>query len=598
MKHKFIFLLMLAWTFWLPVARGQETTVQPPKPPAQSFESLLNAALPGVTWSDRQAMIYGSASNRLSLAQWNQLALAAARELSLRTTNGLTITADTVDKQPWKSPAEAALLDLHKRNMMSVSFLRDLSYNHLLSASEVIGPLIDMLDYPGKNTAIRREAAQTLTQVTGRPYTEFYQYSEGERDAKISQGWHGWWTMNQTRHPVFDDTLKQAVIARLVVIEKQLYLGISGYSELQYLHPTQVRITFVDPAVRYQQEVGCFMSSQGHIRVAADGSFRAAVPGKDDTLLWIKAQFTTVPFPRTPPPDTAGRAWWQGKIEEVYHEQLPGTDMAIIVEAACQDGVFTRLVRECLEKPAESITTQIARLIEKLEDETESAGAAIALINVGEYPPVIAALMNRNVTIQRNAINALASSGPDGLGRSVGQDAVFHLLHLLKTGDAYTRLMSTRALGHLQQEDEQTTVALIAAMDDADAQASTGAIGALANFRSQEKIIVPAVIKRLSNTNAALRIAVIRTLGELSPAHDQKVARTIVATLINSLADPDRDVRTGVAWALGANGELAKEAFPILLKLADSEDARLRNAVRSALVHIDFETAKRMGFLN
>ena len=60
----------------------------------QSFDSLLNEAFPGRNFRDINHVHF----QRLPLAQRNKIAVAAASELSLQTTNGLMITAETVDK--------------------------------------------------------------------------------------------------------------------------------------------------------------------------------------------------------------------------------------------------------------------------------------------------------------------------------------------------------------------------------------------------------------------------------------------------------------------------------------------------------------------
>ena len=604
MNPKLLLALALVLSGWPGPVRADEIAGKGLADSGQSFESLLRAAFPGIDLNDNGAILYRTDFHRLPAAQRNQIAVAAARELSLRTTNGLVITRETVDELLYKSaandtPAEAALRRLHGNNDEKITLLRNLSNDRLISDPGVIEPLINLLDYPGQKTDIRDEAAQVLCQLTRQPYSELYQYSAGEEHSQFVKWWRDWWTKNKNKHPVFDDDVKKTIIARVSAIQKQICLGVAGYGELGYLHPTWVQINYIDPSVIANIEVDTAVLSAVFGRTTSEGETRVARRGQDEVLLRIKAQFET-PSLVTNQVRNFGtlRNWSEGRVEQVYREELPGTDIVITVEAASHDGVFAGLVRACLAKPPESMRREIARLIRQLETEKNSAGAASLLVRVGEYSPVIAALTNRNPAIRRNAIIALGDFNHNAAAGAPVKSAVPPLIHLLKTGDQDTRCQVAWALGHVHQEDEATVAALIDAMDDENGQAGSAALAALGEFKTQETIIVPAVIKKLSDPNAAVRAQATRTLGGLGPYRDQELAKAVVAALIKTLIDTDNNVREGAAWALGDNGEAAKEAVPVLLKLANSDDNGLRNQVRAALMHIDFEAAKKAGLVN
>ena len=130
MKTNFICLAFVL-SGWLNCVRADEIAGKVLTDARLSFDSLLIAAFPGIDPNDSATILYRTDFRRLSAAQRNQIAVAAARELSLHTTNGLAITKETVDELLYKStandkPAEAALRRLHSSNDGKVTLLRNL----------------------------------------------------------------------------------------------------------------------------------------------------------------------------------------------------------------------------------------------------------------------------------------------------------------------------------------------------------------------------------------------------------------------------------------------------------------------------------------
>jgi len=126
----------------------------------QSFESLLKTDFPGrntrVGIEEDQIETWFA---KLPLAQRNQLAVAAARELSLRTTNGDILIGDTGKAFASLTPAEIAMRTiamgtLESDNYFRVDFLHEIAGYGLVTDKNVIPPLIEMLDEPIYNRAL------------------------------------------------------------------------------------------------------------------------------------------------------------------------------------------------------------------------------------------------------------------------------------------------------------------------------------------------------------------------------------------------------------------------------------------------------------
>jgi hypothetical protein len=501
-------------------AEEAAATKSPPTNTEQSLESLLHAPFPGEKGGSRWTGNWVGTIQDLSPVDLNRIAVAAARELSLCTTNGDCISADTVDRvlyQPMSAdtPTEAALRRLCMWNQQRMYLLRDMANRRQISDPGVIEPLIIMLDYPGTETLIRDEAAQILCQITGRECANLYQYSTGEKHEQLVRWWWDWWAKNKNGHPMFGDDLKQAIADRVSAIQKQIILEVKGYGGLAYGGLAAASVNRPD--------------RENLMTIRVDSSLmQNAIPGsKEQIYLQISAHYET---PRLPPNSEERHSYpagvvgeWQPlgshekiKIEEVYHELLPGTDVAVTVDAASQDGAFPKLVRECLQRPPESIQPEIARLTEQLHDEQGSSRAARVLVQVGEYAPVIAALSSTNLSIQRSAIIGLADLNPNIKSSASVTIAVPPLIHLLKTSSSYTRYLAAWALGHVHAEDKASVDALIAAINDEDQQVRKAAIISLAEFKSQAHLIVP-VLHKLADTHSEVSAEVTMALNELNP---------------------------------------------------------------------------------
>ncbi|MGA2555841.1 MAG: hypothetical protein ABSG04_06150 [Verrucomicrobiota bacterium] len=302
----------------------------------ESLEAVLDAILPGKKGFTGD--VYSHLAG-LPASQLNRIATAAARELSLHTTNGDVIT-DAINQLRFKpqandTPTEAALRLLDSGNMGRVYLLQWIENLRGISDPVVIAPLIEMLDYPGgrADAGIKDEAAYVLCRLTGREYYPplYQRYWQGEDYLRFVRWWREWWAKNKDRHPVFDSEIEEMIKARIGIIERQLAKDLTNYYELRLidLDPKDVRLNRAGPTELFR----------------LDTEDSAAFVQKDISLR-IEAQFGTPAFPPFGQMPTAR----QSPKVELLHETLPGTDILITVQAASGNTNFVREVRDSLAK--------------------------------------------------------------------------------------------------------------------------------------------------------------------------------------------------------------------------------------------------------
>jgi hypothetical protein len=584
------------------------------------WEAMLKADFPGEKIDPPGSGRTAQRIQQLPPAERNRIAVAAARELSL-TTNGQTITAETVDVLPFRpaktdTPAESTLRELYSRDFSATQLLRDMENLRLITDPRVIKPLIDMLDMPGTKTSIPLEACQVLCQVTRREYDNLDRPFRSERREEFVQWWKDWWAKNHDRHPVYDDELQKRVVARVAAIRNQIFLEVHGYHDWQGGFP-EVNVSH--------------RPSSDDIAVAhIDSSVMSGVfnpTQKGRMYLRIAAHFQTPRFnlyPSTTPsrdPESTGE--WEPmistnkiKIEQIYREEIPGTDIAIKVTAASQDGGFAKAARECMLKPPESMQAEIAQLTEKLKTGDDFEWTAFSLLCVGEYAPVIACLSSTQTNIENGAVIALAGGLHPNEETSL-KPAIPPLIHLLQTAQPWTRYLAAWCLGHLHQEAETTIPALIAACDDTNEQTAAEALQAMGDFIEMDlnklamdwgepglkekvapwqQVALATAERKLSDTRASVTAEAARTIGRLGLLPDKSLVPTIVDQLSKLLSNTNEDVRDSAAWSLGNQGSAASAALPELLKLANGTNASSRIQARAAVNHIDPEAARKAGW--
>jgi hypothetical protein len=313
----------------------------------------LSAAFPGIDLNDSATILFRTDYSRLPAGERNRIAIAAARELSLRTARDDVITKETVDELAFKpasndTPVESALRRLNSRNAELVELLCDMENQNLINDPGVIGPLIEMLDYPGTKTSVRGEAAQVLSQLTKRTWAPNHWQWDGERHGQFVAWWRTWWVQNHDKHPVFDSDIEAWAQARVATIALQLHDDFQDYYEINgFVVPDHVQRGVIDPQIAFIG-VNTAGLQQAVMRSTDDGKPRIA--GKNDYVsLRIAAEFATPPPNRRPDERTASGID-NAPNEEVLHEILPGTDVLITVQAASKDAAFLPRVRASVSK--------------------------------------------------------------------------------------------------------------------------------------------------------------------------------------------------------------------------------------------------------
>jgi HEAT repeat protein len=193
------------------------------------------------------------------------------------------------------------------------------------------------------------------------------------------------------------------------------------------------------------------------------------------------------------------------------------------------------------------------------------------------------------------------------LGR-VGPSAVPAPVELLKGNkDVRVRSGAVQALGQLGDDGAAGVPALVQALDDADIQVQQSACKALRSVEVFSKNAVPVLLQRLKHKDPATRTSAALTLGCVvgQPAVARKrmsvvdgsdfldaglvknvvrtevgpLAKVAVPHLVELLADPVADVRTGASHALFIIGWEAKAAVPALKKAMNDEELPIAQAM-------------------
>ena len=119
----------------------------------------------------------------------------------------------------------------------------------------------------------------------------------------------------------------------------------------------------------------------------------------------------------------------------------------------------------------------------------------------------------------------------------------------------------------------------------------SGAILALGSVGPSAREAVPLLLRCSTNANKGVRGTAMWALGQIRTEPDR-----VVPMLINSLHDPDDDIRWGAALSLRAFGPDAKLAVPALIECHKaSSDATTRALVYLALNSIDPDATAKAG---
>jgi HEAT repeat protein len=169
-------------------------------------------------------------------------------------------------------------------------------------------------------------------------------------------------------------------------------------------------------------------------------------------------------------------------------------------------------------------------------------------------PVYLAFLSDTNAELRKSAIGL-------GVRWALGDDenatVVPPLLKTPRDANNDVRLMGVTALSHIMNQKLRGGAH---PRDERQAHA-------LGSFAPQATLILSAIIQSLSDTNSAVRAAAANGLGEMGPFDPVEDAK-IVAALIQALTDENKDVRSRATMALDNFGAEAKDAIPVLAKMA------------------------------
>ena len=153
-------------------------------------------------------------------------------------------------------------------------------------------------------------------------------------------------------------------------------------------------------------------------------------------------------------------------------------------------------------------------------------------------------------------------------------------LDKLKTASEMDRPDLIRAIGAFGEDATPALSAVVAALDDSNAQVRSAAAWALSQIGLKGDAAVPALAKALSDSSPRTRELAALALKAMGPQ-----AAPAVPQLIRALNDPSNYVRASAAAALGAVGPAAHDAVhPLVERLsAKAEDGFVLSNVATAL---------------
>jgi len=187
-------------------------------------------------WSDRDLKAIQNISLHaimgLTLAERNEVALAAAKSLSIKEYIGV-IGKNSIFKHFTKPPAQDSPEEAECRrqlgiNMSAAELLRHLSEMKMIDDPAVLPYLIDALDHPARSFVGQR-CFYALTYLTRQRTGDIYWarlVDDPEKHAAIRKWWIDWFDKNKESHPIFDRNLEEKARSEVLrlsgIIEKEL----------------------------------------------------------------------------------------------------------------------------------------------------------------------------------------------------------------------------------------------------------------------------------------------------------------------------------------------------------------------------------------
>lgn len=214
----------------------------------------------------------------------------------------------------------------------------------------------------------------------------------------------------------------------------------------------------------------------------------------------------------------------------------------------------------------------------------ERRQAALEVANRGEdaaaaVPELIACFEVKDPTLHLYACFAAGRVGP------AAKAAAPQIIGLLRnSSEQEIRRYAAFAIGRIDPPVSRALPALIVATSDKYKEARLSAINALGALGPEAAAAIPRLARILEDTrDGQERLTTIRALGELGAKPPQGL-KALMARL-------EQRYEEVIVWALGAMGEGAAEAAPLLLRLFASSDPVRRTVIAEALGRIRADAA-------
>jgi HEAT repeat protein len=193
---------------------------------------------------------------------------------------------------------------------------------------------------------------------------------------------------------------------------------------------------------------------------------------------------------------------------------------------------------------------------------------------IASVPDLVRALQSKESKTRSNAVQRLASMGPDA------RVAIPPLLKLLKEdNDEFTRRLASEALSKIGAPDKTDLPALVEALRDANLDVKRYATAAIGTLGSEAGMAVPELLQDLKDKDTVVRQNAARSLGKAGSSSQS----TVVPALSAALQDQEPDVRVAAAEALTSPGLLNHSDPKPVLDLMKNADPRVRACAAGAL---------------
>lgn len=234
-----------------------------------------------------------------------------------------------------------------------------------------------------------------------------------------------------------------------------------------------------------------------------------------------------------------------------------------------------------LGKGARSAAPELQALVERESDSYVALQAVQALTRIGAHRQLQALLQNPGLHIQMHAVMGLGVIGP------AAKKTVPDLLRLLEDEQPILRCLAVQALAEIGLESETETRAVIKLLADPQLGVRPYASLALMNLGAAS---VPALEKVLADSEPIeVRVASLQALASQGPQ-----AKLVVPTLIKLLTDPEPVVRAQSAATLAAIGGDAKDAMPALFDGLLDQDLQVQTFAFQAVMVIGQEDRRAL----